>query len=73
MTESADTVDPVEAERLACTDAAVLVDVRENDEWRAGHAPAGNVPAHNMAGGMAAWADAGRPVIRDDETPGTVI
>ncbi|MBN9739355.1 MULTISPECIES: rhodanese-like domain-containing protein [unclassified Pseudonocardia] len=111
MTESADTVDPVEAERLAYADVVVLLDVRENDEWQAGHAlrarhmpldqldprqyriyprvitvcrsgrrspiAAGQlreagVAARNMAGGMEAWANAGRPVIRDDDTPRTV-
>jgi rhodanese-related sulfurtransferase len=92
----------------------VLLDVREPDEWEAGHAPGAywiplaelerartEIPfnkhvvcvcrsgarseraaealiswgfeAMNMAGGMRAWAAAGLPVVRDDETPGAVI
>ena len=39
MAESTDPVDPVEAEQLVDADAAVLLDVRDNDEWEAGHAP----------------------------------
>lgn len=91
---------------------AALLDVREADEWAAGHAsaarhvplnqlsldnvPAGDpllvvchvggrsamatqalrnagVPAVNVAGGMAAWEQAGLPVVTDDGTPGTII
>jgi rhodanese-related sulfurtransferase len=92
----------------------VLLDVREADEWQAGHAPGAawiplgqlervrtDIPfnkrvvcicrsgarsaraaeallswgfeAENMTGGMQAWEAAGLPVVRDDETPGTVI
>jgi rhodanese-related sulfurtransferase len=92
----------------------VLLDVREADEWEAGHAPGAlwiplgelerarfEVPfnkqivcvcrsgqrsqraaesllewgfeASNMVGGMRAWAAAGLPVVRDDNTPGAVI
>ena len=91
---------------------AVLVDVREDDEWTAGHAPnavhvplgrvseaanrfagqkvltlcrsgarsgraaktlaAAGVDVHNVAGGMAAWAAAGLPVVRDDGSHGQV-
>ena len=92
----------------------LLLDVREKDEWDAGHAPqavhlamselagrAGEIPrdqpilcvchvggrsaavvaalnragwdAYNLTGGMAAWASAGLPVVRDDGSPGTVI
>lgn len=92
----------------------VLLDVREADEWQAGHAPGAmwiplgelerarfEVPfnkqivcvcrsgqrsqraaesliewgfeASNMVGGMRAWAAAGLPVVRDDNTPGDVI
>jgi rhodanese-related sulfurtransferase len=92
----------------------LLLDVREANEWEAGHAPGATwiplgdlerarleVPfnrqivcvcrsgqrsaraaealigwgfdAVNMAGGMRAWAAAGLPVVRDDESPGTVI
>lgn len=92
----------------------ILLDVREPDEWDAGHAPdawfwplgkldgvraelpldrtvvcickAGGrsakatellrswgIEAFNFEGGMQKWAEAGRPVVRDDETPGTVI
>jgi len=91
---------------------AVLVDVRENDEWTAGHAPgavhlllaevsdgasrfdgqqvlavcrsgrrsakateilaAAGIDVRNVAGGMAAWAEAGLPVVREDGAAGTV-
>ena len=92
---------------------AVLLDVREDDEWQRGHAegaqhiPMGDVPARlgeidtdatlyvvchaggrsqrvaqylarsgyepiNVAGGMLAWAGAGRPVVTDDGADGTV-
>jgi rhodanese-related sulfurtransferase len=93
--------------------AAVLLDVREHDEWRQGHAagarhiPMGEVPARvneidpgaklyvvckaggrsqkvaeylagngyapvNVSGGMLAWANAGRPVVTDDGSPGSI-
>ncbi|MBV8929756.1 MAG: rhodanese-like domain-containing protein [Mycobacteriaceae bacterium] len=93
--------------------SAVLLDVREDDEWQRGHAPGaqhipmGDVPARlreinrdaelfvvcaaggrslrvaqylarngfaptNVDGGMLAWAGAGRPVITDDGSTGTV-
>ena len=93
--------------------AAVLLDVREGDEWRRGHAegarhiPMGEVPTRiqeidpkatlyvichvggrsmrvaqylqrngyqpvNVNGGMLAWANAGRPVVTDDGSPGSV-
>lgn len=93
--------------------SAVLLDVREDDEWQRGHAPdaqhipMGDVPARiaeidpekslyvichaggrsmrvsqylqrngyepvNVSGGMLAWAGAGRPVITDGGSPGTV-
>lgn len=32
-------VDPVEAQRLTSDDDGLLLDVREQDEWDAGHAP----------------------------------
>ncbi len=92
----------------------VLLDVRETDEWEAGHAPGARwvrlgdlesarfqIPinrrivcvcrsgvrsarateqllqwgfdAVNMTGGMKAWAAQGLPVVRDDDSPGTVI
>jgi len=91
----------------------VLLDVREDDEWRRGHAaeawhiPMGEVPTRvneidrqaklyvickvggrsqkvaqylagngyetvNVSGGMLAWANAGRPVVSDDGSPGSV-
>ena len=94
-------------------DDATIVDVREDDEWAAGHiagsvhvplselpARAGDIPdaeplvvvckvggrsaqvtawlagqgrdAVNLAGGLEAWAGAGRPLVTDDGTPGTV-
>jgi rhodanese-related sulfurtransferase len=33
---------------------------------------AAGVPVHNLAGGMRAWAAAGRPVVTDSGQPGTV-
>lgn len=92
---------------------AVLLDVREDDEWQRGHVagaqhiPMGDVPARlaeldtdatlyvvchaggrslrvaqylarngfepvNVDGGMLAWAGAGRPVVTDDGSVGTV-
>jgi len=91
-----------------------LLDVREDDEWQAGHAPdaihvpmsalparlpdvpveqdlavicrvgsrsarvtgwlrAQGYPAVNVAGGMLAWAAAGRPLVTDSRTPPTVL
>jgi rhodanese-related sulfurtransferase len=96
---------------------AVLLDVREHDEWEAGHAsgavhvPMSELPsglaesgaldgdrrivvvcrvgarsaqvaawldrqgydAVNLAGGMIAWAHAGRPIIRDDGQAGRIL
>jgi rhodanese-related sulfurtransferase len=93
--------------------SVVLLDVREDDEWRRGHAPGaqhipmGQVPSRlseigadtklfvvcqaggrsqrvaqylarngyapvNVAGGMLAWAAAGRPVITDDGGTGVI-
>jgi rhodanese-related sulfurtransferase len=93
--------------------SAVLLDVREDDEWQRGHAPdarhipMGEIPgrlgeldtdatlfvvchaggrssrvaqylarngyqAVNVTGGMLAWAGAGRLVVTDDGSPGTV-
>jgi rhodanese-related sulfurtransferase len=94
-------------------DGATILDVREDDEWAAGHIAgsthvplsalpgrAADVPdtdplvvvckvggrsaqvtawlrgqgreAANLAGGLEAWADAGRPLVTDAGTPGTV-
>jgi rhodanese-related sulfurtransferase len=94
-------------------DGATVLDVREDDEWAAGHiagsvhVPLSELPARaadipdadplvvvckvggrsaqvtawligqrrdavNLAGGLEAWADAGRPLVTDDGTPGTV-
>lgn len=105
-------VDPIAAMRLVDESGAILLDVREDDEWAAGHAPgavhlrlgrldpgtfaasapvvavcrsgnrsgsaarklaAAGVTVYNLVGGMKAWREAGRPVIRDDGTPGTVL
>ncbi|SFF43497.1 rhodanese-like domain-containing protein [Blastococcus tunisiensis] len=104
-------LDPDRAAELLERGEAVLIDVREPQEWAAGHAPqaehlplgrltpdavpqdrpviavcrsgnrsgkaadalaAAGVRVHNLAGGMAAWARAGLPVVTDDGTPGTV-
>lgn len=105
-------VDPTGAMGLVEGAGAVLLDVREDNEWSAGHAPgafhvrlgdldpgtfdtaapvvavcrsgnrsgsaakklaAAGVTVYNLVGGMKAWREAGRPVIRDDGTVGTVI
>ena len=95
-------------------EAALLLDVREDDEWQAGHAPgAQHIPLGqlgarfeelpkdraivaicrvggrsaratealrgagydvvNLTGGMRAWAAAGKPVVTDDGSAGSVI
>ena len=95
-------------------EGAVLVDVREDAEWDAGHIPGalhipmGQIPARvaelpaeaelhvvcraggrsarvaawlqengydvvNVAGGMGAWAEAGRPMVTDDGREPTVL
>ena len=42
-------VDPIEAIRLLNESGAVLLDVREDDEWSAGHAPGAiHVPLGNL-------------------------
>lgn len=102
-----------QALRLA-SDGADLLDVRDDQEWRAGHAPqarhlplpllptastpawrsrpvlvlcrSGNraasatsllrrrgVEAFAVSGGMAAWRDAGGPVVTGNGVPGSVI
>ncbi|HUI48682.1 MAG TPA: rhodanese-like domain-containing protein [Acidimicrobiia bacterium] len=108
-------IQEVEADEASAGRAQnILLDVRETDEWEAGHAPGAQwVPlgqlesarfqipinrrivcvcrsgvrsakateqlvqwgfdAVNLAGGMKAWAAQGLPVVRDDDTPGTVI
>jgi rhodanese-related sulfurtransferase/glyoxylase-like metal-dependent hydrolase (beta-lactamase superfamily II) len=106
-------VTPIESADLL-DGGAVLVDVREPDEWEAGHAPrarllpmgqvlervaeipteqavvvvcrsggrsaavtqvlrARGYDATNLAGGMRAWAAAGRPVVADDANPGRIL
>ncbi|OFV79063.1 rhodanese-like domain-containing protein [Rhodococcus erythropolis] len=112
MTGAPPEADPAAAHALIAESGAILIDVREDDEWAAGHAPAAvHVPlgsldpsdytpdrtlvvvcrsgarsskaamalaaagrtAHNLIGGMKAWHEDGRPVVRDDGTPGAVI
>ena len=98
----------------AVPDGATVLDVREDEEWAAGHidgalhVPMGQVPARlaelpadtelhvvcraggrsarvaawlqengydvvNVAGGMGAWAEAGRPMVTDDGREPTVL
>lgn len=105
-------IDLPEAARLLAA-GAVLLDVREDDEWEAGHAPeATHVPmgqvaarldelpsgepvvcvcrvgarsaavaaelagagfdVRNLAGGMLAWEQAGRPIVTGSGRPGRV-
>lgn len=104
-------LDANDAARLVA-DGAMLLDVREQDEWDAGHAPmavhlpmgevAGRLAdlpdgaivvvcrsgarsnrvaafleqtgrtAHNLAGGMQAWARTGHDVVTEDGTAGRV-
>ncbi|PRC42892.1 rhodanese-like domain-containing protein [Mycobacterium sp. ITM-2017-0098] len=105
-------VDPVGAMALIDESGGILLDVREDDEWTAGHAPgavhvrlrdldartfdsaapvvavcrsgnrsrsaatklaAAGITVYNLDGGMKAWLQAGRPVIRNDGAAGTVI
>lgn len=105
-------VDPIGAMALVDESGAILLDVREDDEWTAGHAPgavhvrlgdldarafdttvpvvavcrsggrsgsaatklaAEGVTVYNLAGGIKAWQETGRPVIRDDGAAGTII
>lgn len=102
---------PTRAAQLVADGSHVLVDVREDTEWEAGHAPqARHVPlgavaaadfppdtpliavcrsgsrssravavltarglqAHNLSGGMQAWAEAGLPVSDGRGQPGVV-
>lgn len=90
----------------------LLIDVRGDIEWAAGHAPGAlhmplatlnpetvpaaalvlcichtgrrsemastmlrhvGINASNVKGGMMRWASAGLPVVRDDDSPGTVL
>lgn len=54
-------VDPIEAIRLLNESGAVLLDVREDDEWAAGHAPrAIHIPLGTLDTGSF---DAGVPVV----------
>jgi rhodanese-related sulfurtransferase len=58
--------------------SAVLLDVRENDEWAAGHAPTAYLKqagwdAVNVEGGMRAWAAAGRPMAADSNVAPRVL
>jgi rhodanese-related sulfurtransferase len=103
-----------EVDAIAVAPDAVVLDVREDDEWESGHiagsthvplselmARVDEVPATdplvvvcrvgarsaqvaawlrgqgrdavNLAGGLDAWADAGRPLVTDDGGPGTVV
>lgn len=103
-----------EIEAVSLANDAVVLDVREQDEWDAGHAPnAIHVPLGeveqrladvpegqplavicrggvrslkageqlaaagrqvvSVAGGMNAWAQAGKPVVTDSGTPGEII
>ena len=94
-------IDPTRGAQLATDGSHILIDVREDSEWAAGHAPrarhvplgavantdfpagtpviavcrsggrssqavtelaARGVDAHNLTGGMHAWAQAGLPV-----------
>lgn len=105
-------VDPTGATGLVDGSGAILLDVREDNEWSAGHAPgavhvrlgdldprtfdtaapvvavcrsgnrsgsaakklaAAGVTVYNLVGGMKAWRESGRPVIRDDGSAGVVI
>ena len=104
-------IDAATAAKLAADGTVTLLDVREPDEWAAGHAPhARHMPlgalhpadipadrpvvavcrsgkrstiatgklrdagldARNLTDGMNAWAQAGLPVVTDDDLPGTV-
>jgi len=53
---------------------AILLDVREDAEWQAGHAPKARHGREvvNLSGGMRAWARAGLPVVAAGGHPGRV-
>ena len=107
-----DEIDPGTAAELLDASGAVLLDVREDHEWAAGHAPgavhlrlaevitggfapgkpvvavcrsgmrsrkaasslaSSGVRVYNLSGGMNAWRAAGRPVVRDDGSTGSVV
>ncbi|MFI2838288.1 rhodanese-like domain-containing protein [Mycolicibacterium sp. PDY-3] len=111
MTDSvAPQIDVTDAEELVNQGRALLLDVREDFEWDAGHAPtathcapaeltperyggstvvvmcrsggrsqkaadtlcAAGITAFNLTGGITAWHAAGRSVVRDDGSFGTV-
>ncbi|CDQ46342.1 rhodanese domain-containing protein [Mycolicibacterium neoaurum] len=103
-------IDVADAEELVNQGRALLLDVREDFEWHAGHAPAAThcalaeltperyrgsavvvmcrsggrsqkaadalcaagITAVNLTGGISAWHAAGRAVVRDDGSIGTV-
>lgn len=61
MTDPAPEIDVREADRLARSGGALLLDVREPDEWHAGHAPAAvHLP---LADALAAAVPDDRPVL----------
>lgn len=79
-------VTPAQAHRAVEDGSALLADVREEDEFQAGHAPAGHrsqqaarrlagrgVTAVDVTGGMRAWAAVGLPVQDAHGAAGTVI
>ena len=53
-------IDPAEARRRVAAGEAVLVDVREDEEWAAGHAPDS---VHRPIGGLDPAEFAGRAVV----------
>ncbi len=56
-------IDVTEAQRRAAAGEVVLVDVREADEWKAGHAAeARHVPLSAVAGRLPTLSAGGRPV-----------
>ncbi len=62
------TVSPPQA-RTAVAAGAILLDVREADEWAATDQ---GLDTSNLKGGMSAWAAAGLPVVARGGRPGRI-
>ena len=60
---SGESIDVAEAQRRATAGEVELVDVREKDEWKSGHAPlAKHIPLGNLSGQLKGLAGKGRPI-----------
>ncbi len=58
-----DSIDVVEAQRRAAAGEVALIDVREKNEWKSGHAPeAKHVPLGSVAGKLSSLSRNGTPI-----------